>query len=95
MIEQSFLNEVAVFVDSRIAKVVLNGVYEITQFEQKAVTDSTVALNFIIPANAVSLVTMIEVKKADNTRVSYKPVNLPVTSDTLMLETFEIEEATA
>jgi len=95
MIAESFLNEVANFVDYRIAKVVLNGVYEITKFEQKAVTDSTVALNYIIPASQVSLVTLIEVKGPDNNLVSSKPVNLPITSDTLMLETFEIEEVTS
>jgi len=95
MIEQAYLERLAGVVESDIAKVVLNGVYEITEFEQKAVTDSTVALNFIIPANAVSLVTTIEVKRADNSRISYKPVNRPVASHTLMLETFEIEEVTA
>lgn len=94
MITDSFLNEVANFVDSRIAKVVLNGVYEITKFEQKAVTDSTVALNFIIPAAQISLVTLIEVKGPTNNLVSSKPVNVPIISDTLMLETFEIEEVT-
>jgi hypothetical protein len=95
MIEQAYLTRIADVVQTDIAKVVLNGVYEITEFEQKAVTDSTVALNYIIPASAVSLVTTIEIKRADNSRISYKPVNLPVTSDTLMLETFEIEEVTS
>ncbi|MCM3131912.1 ketopantoate hydroxymethyltransferase [Paenibacillus polysaccharolyticus] len=95
MIEQAYLTRIADVVQTDIAKVVLNGVYEITTFEQKAVTDSTVALNYIIPASAVSLVTTIEIKRADNSRISYKPVNLPVTSDTLMLETFEIEEVTS
>jgi len=95
MIEQAYLTRHADIVRMDIAKVVLNGVYEITEFEQKAVTDSTVALNYIIPATAVSLVTTIEIKRADNSRISYKPVNLPVTSDTLMLETFEIEEVTS
>ncbi|WP_145333360.1 ketopantoate hydroxymethyltransferase [Paenibacillus xylanexedens] len=95
MIEQTYLARLADVVQTDIAKVVLNGMIEITQFEQKAVTDSTVALNYIIPATAVSLVTTIEIKRADNSRISYKPVNLPVTSDTLMLETFEIEEVTS
>ena len=95
MIEQAYLTRIADVVQTDIAKVVLNGVYEIIEFEQKAVTDSTVALNYIIPASAVSLVTTIEIKRADNSRISYKPVNLPVTSDTLMLETFEIEEVTS
>lgn len=95
MIEQAYLTRHADIVRMDIAKVVLNGVYEITEFEQKAVTDSTVALNYIIPASAVSLVTTIEIKMTDDSRISYTPVNLPVTSDTLMLETFELYEVTS
>lgn len=93
MIDQEILNELATHLNSRITKVVINGVYEITSFQEKEVTDSTVALNFVIPAADVSMVTLIEVK-GPNIRVSSKPVNLPVISDTLMLETFEIEEDT-
>ncbi|MBY0117842.1 ketopantoate hydroxymethyltransferase [Paenibacillus xylanexedens] len=93
MIDQGILNELAAHLNSRITKVVINGVYEITNFSEKAVTESTVAVNFLIPAADVSMVTLIEVK-GPNIRVSSKPVNLPVISDTLMLETFEIEEAT-
>ncbi|MDQ0658748.1 ketopantoate hydroxymethyltransferase [Paenibacillus sp. ClWae2A] len=93
MIDQEILNELAAHLNSRITKVVINGVYEITNFSEKAVTESTVAVNFLIPAADVSMVTLIEVK-GPNIRVSSKPVNLPVISDTLMLETFEIEEAT-
>lgn len=93
MIDQEILNELAAHLNSRITKVVINGVYEITNFLEKAVTESTVAVNFLIPAADVSMVTLIEVK-GPNIRVSSKPVNLPVISDTLMLETFEIEEDT-
>lgn len=93
MIYQEALNDLANHLNSRITKVVLNGAYEITQFEQKAVTDSTVALNFIIPAAEISLVTLIEVM-GPTIKVSSKAVNVPITSDNLMLETFEIEEVT-
>lgn len=89
--DQEILNDLAVHLNSRITKVVLNGVYEITNFIVKEVTASTVALNFLIPAADVSLVTLIEVK-GDNIRISSKPVNVPITSDNLMLETFEITE---
>lgn len=94
MITPNFLNNIATYVSSRIAKVVLNGTYTITVFEAKTVTDNMVALNYIIPASAVSLVTLIEVKDASDNVISSKPVSLPVTSDTLMLETYEIEEVT-
>lgn len=89
--DQEILNDLAMHLNSRITKVVLNGVYEITNFIVKEVTASTVALNFLIPAADVSLVTLIEVK-GDNIRISSKPVNVPITSDNLMLETFEITE---
>ncbi|WKL00921.1 ketopantoate hydroxymethyltransferase [Paenibacillus amylolyticus] len=91
--DQEILNDLALHLNSRITKVVLNGVYEITDFIVKEVTASTVALNFLIPAADVSLVTLIEVK-GDNIRISSKPVNVPITSDNLMLETFEITEVT-
>ncbi|MGF6357081.1 Zn-dependent peptidase ImmA (M78 family) [Paenibacillus sp. 4624] len=91
--DQEILNDLAIHLNSRITKVVLNGVYEITNFIVKEVTASTVALNFLIPAADVSLVTLIEVK-GDNIRISSKPVNVPITSDNLMLETFEIIEVT-
>ncbi|OMF05278.1 ketopantoate hydroxymethyltransferase [Paenibacillus amylolyticus] len=93
MIDQEALNDLAKHLNSRITKVVLNGVYEITDFIVKEVTDSTVALNFLIPASDISLVTLIEVK-GTNIRISSKPVNVPITSDNLMLETFEILEVT-
>lgn len=91
--DQEILNDLALHLNSRITKVVLNGVYEITDFIVKEVTASTVVLNFLIPADDVSLVTLIEVK-GDNLRISSKPVNVPITSDNLMLETFEITEVT-
>ncbi|WP_063564815.1 hypothetical protein [Paenibacillus sp. O199] len=91
--DQEILNDLAVHLNSRITKVVLNGVYEITDFVEKAVTESTVAINFLIPAADVSMVTLIELK-GPNIRVSSKAVNVPNQSDTLMLETFEIEEVT-
>lgn len=93
MIDQQALNELAVHLNSRISKVVLNGEYEITDFTEQAVTESTVALNYLVLASDVSLVKLIEVK-GPNIRVSSKPVNVPIQSDTLMLETFEIEEVT-
>ncbi|OMF17057.1 ketopantoate hydroxymethyltransferase [Paenibacillus amylolyticus] len=91
--DQEILNDLALHLNSRITKVVLNGVYEITDFIVKEVTASTVVLNFLIPADDVSLVTLIEVK-GDNLRISSKPVNVPITSDNLMLETFDITEVT-
>lgn len=95
MITQQFLNDVAGYVDSRVAKVVLNGSYEITQFEIKQVTDNTLAIKYIIPAAEVSLVTLIELQDAAGNVIATNNVNVPITSDTLMLQTISVEEVTS
>lgn len=92
MIETQFLNDVATYVDSRVAKVVLNGSHEIADFEVKQVTDRTLALNYIIPAAEISVVTSIELRDANENVITSNAVNIPVTSDTLMLQTIEVQE---
>lgn len=95
MIDTQFLHDVAEYVDSRIAKVVLNNSYEITNFQVKAVTDSTVALNYVVPAADISLITQIDLKDQSNNVISSDPVHVPVPSDTLMLQTIEVKEVTS
>jgi len=95
MIAQQFLNDVAGYVDSRVAKVVLNGSYEITQFEVKQVTDNTLALNYIIPAAEVSLVTLIELQDATGNVITSNNVHVPITADTLMLQNITVTEVTS
>lgn len=95
MIQSQFLHDVADYVDSRIAKVVLNGSFTITDFDQRAVTDSTVALNYIVPAASISLITQIDLKDQNDILISSDAVNVPVPSDTLMLQTIEVKEVTA
>jgi hypothetical protein len=92
MIAQQFLHDVAEYVDSRVAKVMLNGSYEITQFEVKQVTDNILALNYIIPAAEVSLVTLIELQDAAGNVITTNNVNVPISSDTLMLQTITVRE---
>ncbi|WP_018752164.1 hypothetical protein [Paenibacillus sanguinis] len=92
MITASFKQEVATYVNTRIAKVVLNESYEITEFEEKAVTDSTVALNYIVPAADVPVISLIELRDAAGNILTTNAVNVPVSSDTLMLQTVEVKE---
>lgn len=92
MIAEQFLNEIAEYVDGRVAKVVLNGNYEITNFEAKAVTDNTLALRYIIPAAEVSIVTKIELKSVEDELITSNDVHVPITSDTLMLQTITAKE---
>lgn len=86
MIAASFLNELAEYVDDKIAKVVINGSYEITDFEVKAVTDNVIGLNYIVPVAEVSLITLVELKTATNAVLTSNPVNVPIAADHMMLQ---------
>lgn len=92
MISTQFLEDIAKYVDSRIAKVVINGTYEITQFEVKQVTDSTLAIRYIVPASEVSVITMIELKDEDGNVISSNSVNIPITADQVMIQAIEVKE---
>lgn len=94
MIAETFLHDVARYVASRVAKVVLNGSYEITQFEVKAVTENTLALNYIIPVAEVTLVTSIELQDATGNVITSNNVHVPITADTLMLQNITVTEVT-
>lgn len=92
MIASTILSDVAELIDTKIAKVVLNELYEIDTFEVKSVTGSTVGMQYIIPSNAVPVVTKIELKNSSNQLVSSNDVYVPITSDTLILQTIEVKE---
>lgn len=93
MIAASLLHDMGEYVKERVAKVVINGSYEITNFEVKAVTDNVLALNYIIPVSEVSLITLVELKDASNTILTSNDVNVPITADHLMLQTIKVKEA--
>jgi len=95
MINAQFLHKVAEFVNTRIAKVVLNGSYVITDFTARTVEDGMVALNYIVPVADVSLITLIELRDLNNDLITSDAVNVPITSDTKMLQTVEAKEVTA
>lgn len=92
MIAEGILHDVAEYVNGRVAKVVLNGTYAITDFEVKSVTDKVLVLNYIIPVAEISLVTLIELKDAADTVLSSNAVNIPIAADHLMLQTIEVKE---
>ncbi len=93
MIASTLLSEIAELVDSKITRVVLNETYEIDIFEVKSVTGSTVGMQYIVPASAVSVVTKIELKNSAGQVISSNDVYVPITSDTLILQTVEVKEA--
>ncbi|MNZ70673.1 hypothetical protein D3C78_890190 [compost metagenome] len=92
MITTQFLNSVAEFVDGKVAKVVLNGTYEITSFEVKQILDSTLVLNYLVPVSEVSLITMVELKDVSNGVITSNVVNVPIETDTMMLQTIQVKE---
>lgn len=92
MIDTEFLGDVAQYVNNRVVKIVLNGSYEITNFEQKTVTASTLALNYTVPVSEVALISRIELKDVSNKLITSNDVNVPITSDTRMLQTVEVKE---
>lgn len=92
MITNRFLDEVAKFTDSKISKVVLNGSYEITSFTLKRAENNEVILNYIVPFGSVDTITLIELKGLDNSVISSNNVNVPVTADTMMVQTIAVKE---
>ena len=90
MIVSTFLNEIAEYTDNRIAKVVLNDTYEITTFEVKEVSESTVGMQYVVPSSAISLITKIDLKTATNQIISTNEVYVPLASDTLLLQTIYV-----
>ena len=92
MIASTLLSEIAILADSRIAKVVLNETYEIDDFEVKSVSGSTVGMQYIVPISAVPVVTKIELKDGAGQVISSNDVYVPITSDTLILQTIEVKE---
>lgn len=93
MIAAGLLHDVAEYINGRVAKVVINGTFVITNFEVKAVTDNVLALNYIVPVSEVSLITLIELKDASDTVLESNNVDIPIVADHLMLQTIEVKEA--
>lgn len=92
MITASLLNDLATHVERRVAKVILNGIYEITDFAVKSVANNVLALNYIVPAAQVSLITLVELKASDNTVLTSNVVNVPIAADHMMLQTITVKE---
>lgn len=92
MITTQFLNKTANFINTQVAKVVINGTYEITDFDVKQVTGNTLALNYLVPVADVSLITEIEIKDDQDNVISYNNVYVPITTDHMMIQAIEVKE---
>lgn len=92
MITQSFLHSVANYTENQIRKVVLNEVYEISEFTVKEVSDNILALNYIIPGADVPHVERIELKDSADQVISTNEVDIPITTDQLMIQMITVGE---
>lgn len=91
MIHQTLLNDIAQLVDGKIKKVVINEMYEITDFVVKQVTESVIGLNYIIPVSVISLVELIELKDENDQILSSNAVQVPIAADHMMLQTISVK----
>lgn len=93
MISSNFINDVTNFTCGRIAKIVINDTYEINNFKVKEAFDNTVSLQYIIENKFVETVTKIDLKDVQNKLISTNAVNIPIASDTLLLQNINVREA--
>lgn len=92
MIDANLLTEVAKFIDSKVTKIVINEEYEITSFEVKEVSQNVLVLNFLIESDKVTLVNKIDIVGAQNNIISSNVMDVPITTDHIMIQTIEVKE---
>lgn len=92
MITDRFLGSVADFVNTNVAKVVLNEDYEITTFSVKSVQDNVLTIEYMVPSASVSVVNLIQLKDATDRLISENQVYVPVPSDTIIRQTITVNE---
>lgn len=92
MITTQFLGDIAGFADRKIAKVVLNGNYSITSFDQKQVAQDLVNMQYTVPNGAIPIINLIELKDSLNNVISSNSVYVPITADTIITQTIKIKE---
>ncbi|MBS4172133.1 ketopantoate hydroxymethyltransferase [Bacillus sp. FJAT-49736] len=93
MISTNFINDVSTYTSGKIAKVVINDTYEINNFKVKEAFNNTVSLQYIIESKFVETVTKIDLKDNQNKLISTNAVNIPIASDTLLLQNVSVREA--
>lgn len=92
MITDRFLGSVTDFVNTNVAKVVLNEDYEITTFSVKSVQDNVLTIEYMVPSADVSVVNLIQLKDATNRLISENQVYVPVPSDTIIRQAITVNE---
>lgn len=92
MITDEFLGTVAEFVNSKVAKIVLNQEFEITNFTIKSVQGAVLTIEYMVPSASVSVISLIQIKDAVGGLISENQVYVPVSSDTIITQTVKVRE---
>ncbi|MFD0712856.1 ketopantoate hydroxymethyltransferase [Paenibacillus sp. GCM10027626] len=95
MIATAYLGELASYTNNKIAKVVINGTFEITSFSVKQATGGVIEMKYMIPNGAVPEATLVELRSAGNDVISSNVVSVPITSDTIITQKIQVREAQA
>lgn len=93
MINPSYLAELAEYTDGKIAKVVVNGTLEITDFDVRELDDNVIELEYRILYGTVAEATQIELQTAGGQMISSNAVFVPITTDTIIKQTVTVKEA--
>lgn len=92
MITDQFLGSVANFVNTNVAKVVLNQDHEITDFTIKSVQGNVLTMEYMVLAASVSVINLVQLKDATGALISENQVYVPVPSDTIIRQTITVSE---
>ncbi|WP_368653776.1 ketopantoate hydroxymethyltransferase [Ornithinibacillus sp. 4-3] len=92
MINHSFINDVANYIEQRISSVRLNNSYIIDQFVVKESQNCCVAMEILVPYGSVDTINVIDLLDENGEVISTNDVVVPITSDTVILHVFEVEE---
>jgi hypothetical protein len=92
MITDQFLGSVANFVNTNVAKVVLNQDHEITDFTIKSVQGNVLTMEYMVTAASVSVINLVQLKDVTGALISENQVYVPVPSDTIIRQTITVSE---
>lgn len=92
MIKAEFINEIALFIETKIDKVRINDIYDITSFTIKSVSENKVNIAYMIPNGAVTKVTNMALLDEHGLVIVTNDVYIPISSDTDISHTFTIVE---
>ncbi|WP_313803625.1 ketopantoate hydroxymethyltransferase [Cytobacillus sp.] len=93
MISEEFLSEVAIFTDKKINKVVLNGTYQVPNFDLKKVAANELSMRYTVPFGSVETIQQIELKDEWDNVITSNHVYVPISSDTILSQTIFVKEA--